>query len=525
MMQHMLCFLLLIQFHSTLGLTKPLSSILNASYFINYNSSANTVLGRMTLAPSTPFTNLLSFAHNNQYFLYYVQLSDSSNNNQFINSSVINMYVYAYNQPATRFSSVTSNSIQSLVLEPSLPLFGAGCNTNGQCEFALYVENISKQNIDVQIGYFTGMLLNPNVLYQPSQPLQRGDYSLYGYYVYDSIMPVQFDVVESGSNSNTYMEQYLSTESNPFSYFVPSSTTPANTNNTIDSYSMSTSDPNYQSGELVLQIALASMDSGTQYNTYTVIESGTSGSSIQLFGLGLFALGGGLVVVGLCIISSLIVCYRRRRQSLLLAQWQRDHPNQPLPTSNTRARRNIRTAQHIDFGATDDEIEKYTKCTTFHHENIPTESQYNNTDTQPTCTICLAEYQEDEPLMLLACGHYYHQQCGANWLKRRKVCSLCLRPIDAVIVNHNNNNSNSTHIESPGISPMSTTVVDIESNNTLHDPHSQSNEIITNTPSIVHQQINNNNMNDTIPSVTIAVPQHTQIDSLGVSTSYDSTRY
>ena len=47
--------------------------------------------------------------------------------------------------------------------------------------------------------------------------------------------------------------------------------------------------------------------------------------------------------------------------------------------------------------------------------------------TQPTCVICLQDYEEGEALRLLGCGHYWHGPCLANWLAHRRTCPLCQR--------------------------------------------------------------------------------------------------
>ena len=41
--------------------------------------------------------------------------------------------------------------------------------------------------------------------------------------------------------------------------------------------------------------------------------------------------------------------------------------------------------------------------------------------------ICLAEYEEGEPLKLLACGHCWHEECLGKWISHRRTCPLCQR--------------------------------------------------------------------------------------------------
>lgn len=42
-----------------------------------------------------------------------------------------------------------------------------------------------------------------------------------------------------------------------------------------------------------------------------------------------------------------------------------------------------------------------------------------------SCSVCLEEYKEGEPLLQLTCGHVYHQECIDLWLKENCVCPCC----------------------------------------------------------------------------------------------------
>ena len=41
------------------------------------------------------------------------------------------------------------------------------------------------------------------------------------------------------------------------------------------------------------------------------------------------------------------------------------------------------------------------------------------------CCICQLEFEEDEPLKLLPCTHYYHPECIRKWLGVSKACPIC----------------------------------------------------------------------------------------------------
>jgi hypothetical protein len=43
----------------------------------------------------------------------------------------------------------------------------------------------------------------------------------------------------------------------------------------------------------------------------------------------------------------------------------------------------------------------------------------------PDCRVCLGEYQTDERVGVLNCGHCFHSSCIKQWLKNSKTCPLC----------------------------------------------------------------------------------------------------
>lgn len=44
---------------------------------------------------------------------------------------------------------------------------------------------------------------------------------------------------------------------------------------------------------------------------------------------------------------------------------------------------------------------------------------------EPSCCICLCEYEEGEMLNQLACGHVYHRECIHSWCENHTRCPLC----------------------------------------------------------------------------------------------------
>jgi Ring finger domain len=46
-------------------------------------------------------------------------------------------------------------------------------------------------------------------------------------------------------------------------------------------------------------------------------------------------------------------------------------------------------------------------------------------DDEPHCSICLGEYEDDEELSTLPCGHIYHDECIGSWCSNHTRCPLC----------------------------------------------------------------------------------------------------
>ena len=42
-----------------------------------------------------------------------------------------------------------------------------------------------------------------------------------------------------------------------------------------------------------------------------------------------------------------------------------------------------------------------------------------------TCGTCLEEYDENDEMTVLKCGHSYHENCIVPWLKMSVYCPTC----------------------------------------------------------------------------------------------------
>mmetsp|Transcript_61218 Transcript_61218/g.132527 ORF Transcript_61218/g.132527 Transcript_61218/m.132527 type:complete len:292 (-) Transcript_61218:177-1052(-) len=49
---------------------------------------------------------------------------------------------------------------------------------------------------------------------------------------------------------------------------------------------------------------------------------------------------------------------------------------------------------------------------------------------ESSCAVCLSDFAKDEVLRQLPCCHNFHRACIDKWLKRNKVCPLCLQDIE-----------------------------------------------------------------------------------------------
>ncbi|KAE9349183.1 hypothetical protein PF008_g7022 [Phytophthora fragariae] len=47
------------------------------------------------------------------------------------------------------------------------------------------------------------------------------------------------------------------------------------------------------------------------------------------------------------------------------------------------------------------------------------------TETHTECVICLSDYEKDDKVISLPCGHTFHKDCGMTWLVEHNVCPTC----------------------------------------------------------------------------------------------------
>ncbi|VEU39954.1 unnamed protein product [Pseudo-nitzschia multistriata] len=53
-------------------------------------------------------------------------------------------------------------------------------------------------------------------------------------------------------------------------------------------------------------------------------------------------------------------------------------------------------------------------------------------DEEPTCSICLCEYEKGDNLVSLPCGHVFHEDCITSWTDHNKRCPLCNADLESL---------------------------------------------------------------------------------------------
>merc|ERR1712224_932233 len=56
-------------------------------------------------------------------------------------------------------------------------------------------------------------------------------------------------------------------------------------------------------------------------------------------------------------------------------------------------------------------------------------------DDEPTCSICLCEYEKGDKLVALPCKHVFHESCITSWTDHNTRCPLCNSDLESMSVN------------------------------------------------------------------------------------------
>lgn len=72
--------------------------------------------------------------------------------------------------------------------------------------------------------------------------------------------------------------------------------------------------------------------------------------------------------------------------------------------------------------------EKLTKCPLrAYGELIAGNAPFSGED---MCSICRVDFDQDDDVRTLPCGHTYHDHCIMHWFTMNKVCCVCNREVD-----------------------------------------------------------------------------------------------
>jgi len=63
---------------------------------------------------------------------------------------------------------------------------------------------------------------------------------------------------------------------------------------------------------------------------------------------------------------------------------------------------------------------------------MPFSPELQDEGVETSCAVCLSDFEWDEMVRRLPCGHSFHRTCIDKWLRRNKVCPLCLQDIETL---------------------------------------------------------------------------------------------
>jgi hypothetical protein len=112
---------------------------------------------------------------------------------------------------------------------------------------------------------------------------------------------------------------------------------------------------------------------------------------------------------------------------MILANYHRDN----ITVDDTRILRLINSVSE-----TNDNYEQLeNENIPYSQENIKVEfTLYKNINCKDhdQCVICLEEFEDNNEIVILECGHYFKKDCAIKWLHCNKVCPLCRTSLEIV---------------------------------------------------------------------------------------------
>lgn len=78
---------------------------------------------------------------------------------------------------------------------------------------------------------------------------------------------------------------------------------------------------------------------------------------------------------------------------------------------------------HVSTGLREDEIDRYVR-----KAKLPLGAKLSShflPETERKCSVCQEEYESDDEMGKLVCGHFYHIHCIKQWLLHKNACPIC----------------------------------------------------------------------------------------------------
>lgn len=63
---------------------------------------------------------------------------------------------------------------------------------------------------------------------------------------------------------------------------------------------------------------------------------------------------------------------------------------------------------------------------------VAQEDKLDSGEEEPSCTICLCEYEDGDGLVRLPCNHIFHEECISSWTTNHVRCPLCNYDLESV---------------------------------------------------------------------------------------------
>ncbi|MCD7464047.1 hypothetical protein HAX54_051966 [Datura stramonium] len=83
---------------------------------------------------------------------------------------------------------------------------------------------------------------------------------------------------------------------------------------------------------------------------------------------------------------------------------------------------------YVEMNENDDDVLKYLKIRTHHapaKDGVNPEVIADVAESEMMCAICQSDFEHEENIGTLQCGHEYHTDCIKQWLLRKKDCPMC----------------------------------------------------------------------------------------------------